>query len=308
MRLVTFERASGEPRAGALFAGDARVADLSAAEPSLASLQALIELGERGLERARLALERAEAGRGPSHARRDVRLLAPLPRPVQMRDFMCFEEHLANCLKRATPAGATPPPIPKVWYEIPAYYTCNALAVVGPDSDVVWPHYAQLMDYELEFAAVIGRAGSDIPRERALEHVFGYTIFNDFSARDTQMKEMAANLGPGKGKDFDGGNVLGPCIVTADALDPYALTMVARVNGEEWSRGQSGAMHHRFEDCIAHVSRSATLHPGELICSGTVGTGCGLEQGRFLSPGDVVELEVEGIGVLRNRIVKGASA
>ena len=187
---------------------------------------------------------------------------------------------------------------------MPVFYTCNRLAIVGPDSDVVWPAYAKLLDYELEFAAVIGRRGRDIPRERALEHVFGYTIFNDVSARDTQMREMAANLGPGKGKDFDTGNVIGPCIVTADSLDPYALTMVARVNGEEWSRGHSGAMHHRFEDCIAHASRSATLHPGELLGSGTVGSGCGLELGRFLSPGDVVELEVEGIGVLRNRIVK----
>jgi 2-keto-4-pentenoate hydratase/2-oxohepta-3-ene-1,7-dioic acid hydratase in catechol pathway len=305
MRLVTFEQEPGAPGLGALFADDARVADLSGGDRALPSMQALIDAGERGLERARRALAEAEAGRAASHARRDVRLLAPLPRPLSMRDFMCFEEHLANCLKRAA-GGAEPPPIPKVWYEIPAYYTCNVLAVVGPDADIPWPRYAQLLDYELEFAAVIGRRGADIPRERGLEHVFGYTIFNDVSARDTQMKEMAANLGPGKGKDFDAGNVLGPCIVTADAIDPYALSMVARVNGEEWSRGHSGSMHHRFEDCIAHVSRSATLHPGEILCSGTVGTGCGLEQGRFLSPGDVVELEVEGIGVLRNRVVKGA--
>jgi len=304
MRLVTFEREARAPHVGALFAGDERVADLTGAQPALASMQALIDAGERGLDLARRALAAAESGAAPSHARREVRLLAPLPRPLSMRDFMCFEEHLANCLKRAAGAGPVPP-IPKIWYEVPAYYTCNVLAVIGPDADVPWPAYAQLLDYELEFAAVIGRAGKDIPRERALEHVFGYTIFDDISARDTQMKEMAANLGPGKGKDFDGGNVLGPCIVTADEIDPYALTMVARVNGEEWSRGHSSAMHHRFEDCIAHVSRSATLHPGELLCSGTVGTGCGLEQGRFLAPGDVVELEVEKIGVLRNRIVKG---
>jgi 2-keto-4-pentenoate hydratase/2-oxohepta-3-ene-1,7-dioic acid hydratase in catechol pathway len=305
MKLVTFELAAGAPRVGALFADDARVADLSTAGPALASMQALIDSGERGLDLARRALAAAESGAGPSHARREVRLLAPLPRPVQMRDFLCFEAHLANALKQAA-RGGTPQQIPKIWYEIPLYYTCNALAVVGPDADVVWPAYATLMDYELEFAAVIGRRGSNVPRERARELIFGFTIFDDFSARDEQLREMAGNLGPGKGKDFDGGNALGPCIVTADAIDPYALTMVARVNGEEWSRGHSSAMHHRFEDCIARVTRSGTIHPGEVIGSGTVGTGCGLEQGRFLSPGDVVELDVEGIGILRNRLVKAA--
>jgi 2-keto-4-pentenoate hydratase/2-oxohepta-3-ene-1,7-dioic acid hydratase in catechol pathway len=305
MKLVTFELESGAPRVGALFAEDARVADLSSAGQPLGSMQALIEAGEYGLELARRALTAAEAGAARSHARREVRLCAPLPRPLQMRDFLCFEAHLANALKQAA-RGGTPQEIPKIWYEIPLYYTCNPLSVVGPDADVAWPSYASLMDYELEFAAVIGRRGSNLPRERAREHIFGFTIFDDFSARDEQFREMAGNLGPGKGKDFDGSNALGPCIVTADAIDPYDLTMVARVNGEEWSRGHSSAMHHRFEDCIARVTQSGTIHPGEVICSGTVGTGCGLEQGRFLSPGDVVELEVEGIGILRNRLVKGA--
>jgi 2-keto-4-pentenoate hydratase/2-oxohepta-3-ene-1,7-dioic acid hydratase in catechol pathway len=116
---------------------------------------------------------------------------------------------------------------------------------------------------------------------------------------------MGGQLGPAKGKDFDTGNVFGPWIVTPEELgDPYALEMVARVNGEEWSRGNSAGMHHRFEDMIAFVSRSETLHPGEILGSGTVGSGCGLEQGRFLADGDVVELEVEGIGVLRNRFVR----
>ena len=144
-----------------------------------------------------------------------------------------------------------------------------------------------------------------VPRERAREHIAGYTVFNDFSARDAQMREMAGRLGPAKGKDFDTGNAMGPFLVTTDEVpDPYALTMVARVNGEEWSRGRSGEMHHRFEDIIAHVSRDETLHPGEFIGSGTVGNGCGLELDRWIAPGDVVELEVEGLGVLRNRVVK----
>jgi 2-keto-4-pentenoate hydratase/2-oxohepta-3-ene-1,7-dioic acid hydratase in catechol pathway len=154
-------------------------------------------------------------------------------------------------------------------------------------------------------ACVIGPGGVDIAPEEAASHVFGYTIFNDISARDAQATEMEGQLGPAKGKDFDTGNVLGPWLVTADEVgDPYDLTMVARVNGEEWSRGHSGTMHHRFEDIIAFVSRSETLHPGEILGSGTVGGGCGLEVGRFLNSGDVIELEVERIGVLRNRIIK----
>jgi 2-keto-4-pentenoate hydratase/2-oxohepta-3-ene-1,7-dioic acid hydratase in catechol pathway len=170
---------------------------------------------------------------------------------------------------------------------------------------VPWPSYTERLDYELEFGCYIAKRGKDIPRSRAREHIFGYTIFNDFSARDEQTREMAGQLGPGKGKDFDNGNAMGPCLVTADEIgDPYRLEMIARVNGEEWGRGNSRDMHWKFEDCIAHASRSETLHPGEFFGSGTVGNGCGLEQLRFLKPGDLVELEVEGIGILRNRVVK----
>lgn len=155
--------------------------------------------------------------------------------------------------------------------------------------------------------ASIGSRSSGCPnwltKENAREHIFGYTIFNDFSARDEQVKEMAGQLGPGKGKDFDGGNVMGPCLVTADEIDPYNLTMIARVNGEEWGRGNSSDMGWKFEDCIVHVARSETIYPGEFFGSGTVGNGCGLEQLRFLKSGDVVELEVEGIGILRNRVL-----
>jgi 2-keto-4-pentenoate hydratase/2-oxohepta-3-ene-1,7-dioic acid hydratase in catechol pathway len=144
-----------------------------------------------------------------------------------------------------------------------------------------------------------------VPKEKAREHIFGYTIFNDISARDAQAVEMGGMLGPAKGKDFDTGNVMGPCLVTVDELpDPYNLSMVARVNGEEWGRGNSRDMYWKFEDVIAHISRSETLYPGEFFGSGTVGNGCGLEQMRYLKPGDVVELEVEGIGLLRTRITQ----
>jgi 2-keto-4-pentenoate hydratase/2-oxohepta-3-ene-1,7-dioic acid hydratase in catechol pathway len=194
--------------------------------------------------------------------------------------------------------------IPRVWYEQPIYYKCNRFSVVGTDCDVRWPRGANLLDYECELAAVIGKTGKDIPRERALEHVFGFTIYNDFTARDLQLREMAGRLGPAKGKDFDTGNVLGPWLVTRDELDPYALTMIARVNGEERGRGYSRDMHHRWEDILTHLSQSETLHAGEVIGSGTVGNGCGLEQGRFLHADDVVELEITGLGCLRNRLVR----
>jgi 2-keto-4-pentenoate hydratase/2-oxohepta-3-ene-1,7-dioic acid hydratase in catechol pathway len=261
----------------------------------------LIDGGEPALARAR-ELERRAA---VTHRLSDVVLLAPLL-PRSIRDCLAFEEHLKNASNAvAKLTGQDPSPIPTVWYEQPIYYKGNPFSVIGPEADVCWPRYSALMDYELEFACVIGRVGTDISHEDALEHVFGYTVFNDASARDAQGKEMAGMLGPAKGKDFDTGNVLGPWIVTADELgDPHSLTMIARVNGEEWSRGTSADMRHGFDDIISFVSQSETLHPGELIGSGTVGTGCGLELGRFLRSGDVVELEVERIGVLRNRFVK----
>ncbi len=234
-----------------------------------------------------------------------VTLLAPIPVPPQIRDFLAFEEHLKGAFAMAERLTGRHMDIPAVWYEQPLYYKANRFSVDGPGADVRWSAHAQLLDYELELAGVINTGGVDIAREDAAAHIFGYTIFNDVSSRDTQAREMEGQLGPAKGKDFDTGNVFGPWIVTADEVgDPYDLTMVARVNGEEWSRGHSGTMHHRFEDIIAFVSQSETLHPGEILGSGTVGGGCGLELGRFLDPADVVELEVEGIGVLRNRIIK----
>jgi 2-keto-4-pentenoate hydratase/2-oxohepta-3-ene-1,7-dioic acid hydratase in catechol pathway len=310
MKLATFDAGHG-PRLGALIDDDRSLVDLSSAfhrehgrrEAVLDTMLALVDAGDDGR-----ALVDAVVADPPEE---DVtpltagRLLAPLPRPRQIRDFLCFEEHLRNSFAQAEKQTGRPFSIPPVWYEQPIYYKANRFSVVGPEADVVWPHYAELLDYELELACIIGTGGVDIARDEALTHVFGWTIFNDVSARDAQLREMAGQLGPAKGKDFDTGNVLGPWIVTADELgDPQALTMVARVNGEEWSRGTSAAMHHTFADVIAFVSQSETLHPGEVLGSGTVGTGCGLEQGRYLSPGDVVELEIDKIGVLRNRIVR----
>jgi len=305
MRLVTFTVGSAAPRAGALVEGDRKVLDLQAAygrlyhgtSPVLDSVLAIVEAGEQALDTL------GQLARSPSpavmHARDDVRLLAPIPAPPQMRDFLCFERHLVQAFQAI---GKKPP---AAWYERPIFYHPSRFSVCGPDADVPWPSYCEKLDFELEFGCYIGRAGKDIPKERAREHIFGYTIFNDFSARDEQTKEMAGQLGPGKGKDFDNGNAMGPCLVTADEVgDPYSLEMAVRVNGEEWGRGNSRDMHWKFEDCIAHASRSETLHPGEFFGSGTVGNGCGLEQMRFLEPGDLVELEVQRIGILRNRVVR----
>jgi 2-keto-4-pentenoate hydratase/2-oxohepta-3-ene-1,7-dioic acid hydratase in catechol pathway len=318
MKLVTFTHEGlVAPHVGTLADSGEEVLDLTAAageDPALSSMRALIEAGPDALARARdLAAD------APRRALSGVRVLAPVPRPAQMRDALCFEEHLKNAIARGVEvelAGAEDPEakraeliaqgratIPEVWYRQPIYYKANRFAVTGPDTDVTWPSYAQYLDYELEFGCWIGKQGRDIAPEDAREHIFGYCIFNDFSARDAQFAEMAGRLGPAKGKDFDGANAMGPWLVTADEIEPYELTMVARVNGEEWSRGTSGSMHWRFEQVIAHISQSETLYPGEFVGSGTVGTGCGLELGRRLSPGDEVELEVEGLGVLRNRLV-----
>jgi len=296
MRIVTYETADG-PRPGAVTETDG-IVDLG---PVATSVQALIEGGPQALDRARALAGTAD----PVVALADARLLAPLPRPVQMRDCLAFEEHLKNAFAQAKTIGGRELTIPPVWYDQPLYYKANRMSVIGPGAVIEWPRYAQVLDYELELACVIGTTGRDIPADRALDHVFGYTIFNDVSARDAQMKEMAGQLGPAKGKDFDTGNVLGPWIVTSDAIgDPQDLKMEVRVNGERRGGGTSAAMHHGFAQLIAHISASETLYAGEVIGSGTVGTGCGLEIGRYLEDGDTIELEIERIGILRNQIRK----
>ena len=231
-----------------------------------------------------------------------------------------FEEHLLNSYSRLrqTLAAQQPDPaaaladfeargvyrIPQVWYDRPVYYKANRFSFIGTNEDIIWPEYTEKLDFELEYACVLNSAIKDVSVEKARERIFGYTIFNDVSARDVQAVEMQAMLGPSKGKDFDTGNILGPCIVTSDSVDPDDMVMIARVNGEEWCRGNSGSAYWSFAQVIAHASQSETLVPGELIGSGTVGGGCGLEHGRFLNPGDLVELEVQGIGILRNRVIR----
>ncbi|SHK17285.1 Fumarylacetoacetate (FAA) hydrolase family protein [Desulfatibacillum alkenivorans DSM 16219] len=292
---------------------------------ALANALAFLEGGPKAKEQASDILERAEKEKpsGTCFPVDSVSLLAPVPRPVSIRDCLAFEKHLnqsaQTVIKWRSPALAAANRLfakykgsplikpPKIWYKFPVYYTGNPMCMVGPDHDIQWPSYSKKLDYELEMGIYIGKQGKNIPRDEAASYIAGYTIFNDFSARDMQMREMAGRLGPAKGKNFDTSYVTGPWLVTPDEIpNPYNLTMIARVNGEEWSRGNSGEMYHKFEDMIRHISQDETLYPGELIGSGTVGGGCGLELDRWLSPGDVVELEIEGLGVLKNRIVRPA--
>jgi 2-keto-4-pentenoate hydratase/2-oxohepta-3-ene-1,7-dioic acid hydratase in catechol pathway len=228
-----------------------------------------------------------------------VQWLAPIDPPV-MRDCLAFEQHLRNTLNALAAAMNVAPRIPDVYYEKPIYYKGNPLTLIGHQQEAPWPDYSSRMDYELELGFVIGRPGKDLTPEQAKAHLFGITIFNDFSARDIQALEMQGLLGPAKGKDF--ATALGPWITTADEMDVHNLTMVARVNGEEWSRGSSSTIMWRVEEIIAYISKAEGLVAGELIGSGTVGGGCGVELGKFLKTGDIVELEVEGIGILRNKM------
>jgi 2-keto-4-pentenoate hydratase/2-oxohepta-3-ene-1,7-dioic acid hydratase in catechol pathway len=226
----------------------------------------------------------------------DVQLSAPLPDPPSLRDFIAFEDHIAATSKKRGQS------IPPEWYKAPVYYKGNHRTIIGPDDPLSWPLDTTKLDYELELACIIGRKGKDISERQAEDYIAGYTIMNDFSARDIQFQEMACRLGPAKGKDF--ATALGPCLVTPDEIaDLGALTMIARVNGEEWSRGRFGTIHWSFPQMIAHVSRGEAIYPGDVFGSGTVGGGCGLEMDRYLKPGDVVELEIQPIGVLRTNVV-----
>jgi 2-keto-4-pentenoate hydratase/2-oxohepta-3-ene-1,7-dioic acid hydratase in catechol pathway len=322
MKFVTFEtdgvRAPGVlTQTGDIL--DLRKASLHFGGPAFSDLISVIAAGPAGIEAIRSWLSISPAGCLARPA--DVRLKAPLPRPNQIRDFANYELHVRQAIASSLKlrANAMPDPaaalakfyasgldaIPQIWFDQPLYFKGNPMSVIGPDEDVIWPHYAKLMDYELELAVVIAGPARDLTRANAADAIFGYTIFNDFSARDAQARETQFRLGPAKGKDFDTGNAIGPVIVTRDEIpDPNALTMIARVNGEERVRTHAGGMQHSIIDTLVHVSQSETLYPGDVFGLGTVGNGCGYESLTFLNEGDLVELEIEGIGILRNRLVR----
>jgi len=233
------------------------------------------------------------------------RLLPPILQPPSFRDFYAFEQHVKTSRARR---GLE---MIQAWYEIPVFYFSNPNSLIGHEADVFTPADSSELDYELEIGAVIGNRGRNVRPETAWNHVAGFTIINDFTARDLQRAEMAVGLGPAKGKDF--ATAIGPVLVTRDELadkidnERISLEMRARVNGRVLSRGNSSALFHTFPKMIAQASRDADLFPGDLIGSGTVGTGCILElgpenTGGWLKAGDLVELEIERIGTLRTKI------
>ncbi len=246
----------------------------------------------------------------------DVQLLAPVPFPRTIRDFYAFEQHV-----KAARALRGLEMIPE-WYDHPVFYYSNPGAVYGPYDDVDYPRGSKEVDFELEIACVIGKPGRDIAAEEAGEYIAGYTIMNDWSARDTWRNfESKLSMGPAKSKDF--ATTLGPWLVTPDELEDrlegtgadtrYNLEMAARVNGKELSRGNAASLTHTFAAMIEWASTDVWLRPGDVIGSGTVGTGCILElrpenTGGWLKPGDVVEMEIERLGLVRNRLVRSSKA
>jgi 2-keto-4-pentenoate hydratase/2-oxohepta-3-ene-1,7-dioic acid hydratase in catechol pathway len=311
MRLLSYLHPDYQTPRAALLHG-ASVIDL---EHILGTPQDMLELlrlssnratpGQRPLDwlQSEWTSARQELKPGPYPTVAEIKLLAPLPNPTSLRDFYAFEAHVQQSRARR---GLEM--IPE-WYDAPAFYFSNHQAICGPDEQVVCPPHTQWLDFELEVAAIIGREGRDIRLADAGNHIAGYTIMNDWSARDTQRQEMKVGLGPAKGKDF--ATSLGPWLVTPGEVEDrrdgkgYSLSMVALRNGDEISRASWASIYFSFEEMIARASEAVTLYPGDIIGSGTVGSGCILERGPeavggWLQPGDRVELEIERLGVLRN--------
>jgi 2-keto-4-pentenoate hydratase/2-oxohepta-3-ene-1,7-dioic acid hydratase in catechol pathway len=304
MKLATYVSPKG-PAVGAIVGNDI-------VELSFSSMLELIDGGD-----AALALAQKESQRGTKTPLSKAKLLSPVPEPRQIRDFNNFEQHMRDApigmaRLKARIAGQPEPdpatlrgPVADVNFTQPIFYISNRFSVVGHDAEIEWPDYSQWMDYEGEFGVFIGKKGKNIPKERAREHIFGFAVFNDFSARDKQAREMEGRMGPTKGKSFDTGNAIGPWIVTRDEIpDARALNVAVRINGDVVGRNTTAGLIHSFEDMIAYISRSETLYPGEFLGSGTVGGCCALESGHWLKPGDVVEVDFDRIGMLRNRVVK----
>ncbi|MCU1594065.1 MAG: putative Fumarylacetoacetase [Frankiales bacterium] len=221
----------------------------------------------------------------------EVRFAAPLRAPNSLRDFFAFRSHAE--MRR---------PLPEAWERVPVYFKGNRRSIVGPEEDVAWPSYTRKLDYEAEVAAVVGRKARDLSAQEAPQAVFGYTIMNDWSARDVQKDEMSVGLGPSKAKDF--ATSLGPWIVTPDEWDPEAdHAVTVTVDGELWSSGSTAGRHWTFGQMLSHASQDEDLWPTDVLGSGTFGGGCGLDLRRWIAPGQEVEITVQGLGALRNRVV-----
>ena len=304
MKLLTYD--TGQvPRCGVLQDGDS-IVDVTAllGEPrTIRDVGALLALDESAVDRVGEALAGGKAA--PAVALDAVRLRSPVLQPPTVRDFIVYEEH-------ASSQGTRQPH--EVWYRMPVFYFSNPLCIYGPHDTVPYPSTSTQFDYEMEIGAAIGRAGSDIAPADALSHIAGFCIFNDWSARDVQFDEMAFGLGPAKGKDT--ATTLGPWLVTTDEMATYIrngrLTVKCQVtvNGEPWLiDGDAAAAYYTWGEIIQRASKDSRIAPGDVIGSGTVGGGSvreairkGYEPARWLEPGDRVELEVEGIGILANTL------
>jgi 2-keto-4-pentenoate hydratase/2-oxohepta-3-ene-1,7-dioic acid hydratase in catechol pathway len=303
MILATFAGADGKALLGYVDPDSEMIVDLQgqhraqfgASCLAFESMLALIDGGERALDMALRTVGAGKAEDAVTYPLSAVQLLSPVPVPRQIRGFSAPSPSSGG--PDGDPGGACT----KASAEC---YLANRFNVVGPDADVEWPRYAAgPLDYALKIGMFVAKGGKDIAPEQARRHIFGYTIFNDFSACEVQCRGVVRRLGEAKGKSFDTATVIGPWIVTADDIgNVRALQATVRVNGEVWSRSSTAGLHD-FADMIVFVSRDETLRAGEIFASAAIGGGSGIEADRWLRPEDVVELEVRGIGVLRNRVV-----
>ena len=250
---------------------------------------------DRALELADNAAQAGDALTGPDGEAGVVSssaatLLAPVPRPPRIRDYLTYEAHASGAGLQVPPAFAA----------MPICYKCNVDTIIGPEQEIGWPAYSDQLDYELEVGFFVSKPGRNLSVKEAAGAIAGVTIFNDVSARDIQLFEMSMNIGPSKGKDFC--TAMGPCVLTMDEVDEWAIGMSARVNGELWASGTTKNRQFSFAEVLAWASLDETVYPGEFLALGTVGGGCGLELDRWIQPGDVVELEASGVGVLRNPV------
>ncbi|MEZ0538105.1 fumarylacetoacetate hydrolase family protein [Fibrella arboris] len=304
MKLVTFLTPTQQPRAGWLTADG--VVDMHAVSGGQLPADMLSFIDDHERYRALIRENNWESAKA-TYLTDAVILLAPLPNPRSFRDYISFEQHLKNA------SASFGHQIAKEWYEMPIFYFTNHQAIYGPGQDVPRPTGETRLDYELEMACVLGKAGKNIRADEGDDHIFGYTIFNDFSSRAIQGREMKCNLGPAKGKDF--ANAIGPYIVTKDEMATYLdetgrfnVRMTSRINGQTICDGNFNTIHYTFGQMIERASENhVMLHPGDMIGSGTVGWGSLIETNfaahRPLEPGDVIELDIDGLGILKNQIV-----
>ena len=275
----------------------------------------LIDAGKEALAEAQVLDDLFKGDNRYNHHLKNIQLLSPVPEPRQIRDFNNAEGHWRNApagmeMLRARLSNKPIPnrsdisvAIPEVNYTQPIFYISNRFNVIGQDATVTWPKYSNWFDYEGEFGIYIAKKGKDISQAQAKDYIFGYSIFNDFSARDKQMREMEGRMGPTKGKSFDTGNSIGPWIVTSDEIDnPQNLKVTVRVNHEVWGESSTSTMVHSFEKIIEYISESETIHPGEFLGSGTIAGCCSLECDKWMKDGDIIEIEFEKLGILRNKV------